>query len=92
MNRERFMPHPVTGWGISVQSDNRARSSSTLSISSLRRGFLASDVSAHPPRFTPSLPVARQPVDRHQPLAEASDRGNSVLTQNTDERPAQIFV
>ena len=43
MNRERFMPHPVTGSGISVQSDNRARSSSTFAISSLRRGFLASD-------------------------------------------------
>jgi hypothetical protein len=34
-----------------------------------------------------SFRVARQPVDRHQPFAEASDRGNSVLTQNTDERP-----
>src|SRR5437762_3643398 len=31
---------------LSVQSDKRARSSSTFAISSWRRGFLASDVSA----------------------------------------------
>jgi hypothetical protein len=57
-------PAPSSTRRISVQSDNRARSSSTFAISSLRRGFFASDVSAKSRiKYRASAAASAQVVD-----------------------------